>query len=256
MRDADRVYLGERFCALRYRNRLAEFVAAAQHSAAPCWLCTPSLVRQSELERIAELTLDAAQAFAGVLVGDLGLGRLLAGRVRLGYGGYIGNLPTGQTIVERIGAELLRVFPPTIRTVETLAAQLPVEVVVHGRLPLATTPRCLTRLHLGCEQCEQRLEVEGYPAAIELRGNTLYSSRPVQAYGIIERLKNAGVQWAVIEGLGVDQEQYQGLAEVYDGQRPAPSRLTSGLFFRSQASGIDSPAWVELLDPAAQDARP
>ena len=243
---ADRVYLGERFCAERYLKRLKEFAAWARECPAPVWLATPEIIGESAMRQVAEATFTAADAFEGVLVADPGLGMLLRGDCRLGFKGTLLNRESARRVSTLLEAEFLRLHPPTVDTMEALAGTVELEITVHGRIPLSSTPRCPTQGYRGCDACETEHAVEGGPAPLILRGNTLYAADPVCAFGLIQRFEKAGVGMAVIEALHINGREIAELAKIYRGESPPPHRRSSGMFFGREAeeSYLISAPWM------------
>lgn len=245
-RNIDRLYLGERFCAVRFLQILKGFVEAAERSEAPAWLAAPAMVHEGDLDRIAGAVLDVSGSFRGVLTGDYGLARRLQGRCRLVYDGMVLNREAARRIQGMLGVEQIRLFPPGLDTLDALAGIVPLEIVVHGRIPLSATPRCLTRSLVGCESCNEPRQVRGGPGRLVLRGNVLYAAEPVQAFGLIPRLKSLGLAAGVIEATDLAADEVAELADIYRGNRQPPSRNVSGLYFGSSKSFLLSRPWMQL----------
>jgi len=247
-RNVDRLYLGERFCSVRYLQHLKHFVDAAECSDIPAWLAVPGMVHEGDFDRVVEATLDAAGSFQGVLTGDYGLARRIRGRCRLVYDGMVLNREAARRIREMLGAEQIRLHPPALETLEALAGIVPLEIVLHGRIPLSATPRCLTRSLIGCEVCNEQRTVRGGPVPLVLRGNVLYAPEPVQAFGLLPRLEELGLATGVIEATGLGVEEGAELADIYRGEKPPPNRNVSGLYFGSDKSFLLSGRWMDVTE--------
>jgi len=252
----DRYYVGERYCVRRFLRNIPLYREQARAATGPTWLATPLMVPEQDFERVGAAALECCGDFAGVLIGDIGLGRRLAGRTPLAFGNALSNVEHALRLRRALGIELVRAYPPVLRTLWRVAEQVPAEAVVHGALPLSATPRCLTRLHLGCEQCDALRTVRQRSLRVTLRGNTLYAGEPIRAFGLIERLRASALFSLAIEGLGLETAELEALAAIYRGQNPPPDRLFSAIFDSGTQSGLDTPVWMELREEAVQnDAR-
>ena len=243
----DRFYVGERFCVKRYLQNLGDYVTLAGGFQKPVWLVTPKIVLESNLDEVASVTVAVADHFDGILVGDYGLGRRLRGKSRLIYDGTVMNRAIARRIVDLLEVEQIRLLTPGLDIIESVGEIVPLEVMVHGQIPLSATPRCLIRAHLDCDKCERELEVTGGPVPITLRGNVLYASRPIQAFGLIQRLNELGVAMGVIEAMNLEDEEVDRLVDVYKERTPVPDQGVSGLYFGSERSGFISSRWMDIL---------
>lgn len=253
-KGADRYYVGERFCTDRFVHRFDSFLAQAKQADGPVWLSTPAPIRECEMDRIVELVLSARDHFEGIQFGDLGLGHRLRGKARLAYWGYITNKDGASRMVDMLGVELIRPFVPSIDCIEAIGDVVPVEAVIHGLIPLSSTPRCLIKAYQGCEQCGSVHRVDGGPVPLFLKGNALFSWLPVQSFGLIKTLDQLGMSMGVIEGLELSQPELTRLIQIYKREIPPPNLKSSGFFFHSPAFGTDPAPWMKLIDAAQRDA--
>jgi len=86
--------------------------------------------------------------------------------------------------------------------------------------------------------------VAGEPEPLILRGNTLYATRPIVAYGSIDVLKQKGLDTAIIEARHLTTAELAELAEIYQGRQAPPTDEISGLFLDAPGGAIDQPPWM------------
>jgi hypothetical protein len=247
--DVDRIYIGERFCVERYLKWLEEFAAYARRCRLPVWLATPEAVTEGVLDKTAAATLGVAGCFEGVLVADPGLGMLLKSKCRLGLKWPALNRESAKRIAGLLGATHLRLYLPTLETIEALAGSLEIEITVHGKLPLASTPRCPVAGYRHCDDCETERTISGGLKPLLLRGNAVYASEPVSGFGLADKFRQLGVAWGVIEALHLDAGEIARLAAIYRGTIPPPDNSCSGMFINAvDSSFFSSGKWMDSID--------
>lgn len=244
--SADAINLGERFCVRRFLRRLDEFVDFAKRAALPVHLLTPYYVRERDLDTLIEKIAAVAEHFAGVYVGDVGLARRLADRNAVTYVGSVYNRDAAQLLHDEVGVRRLQMYPPRLASLAEVRAVLPVEIVVHGHIPISATPRCPVRSHLGnCDACEQVRQVSGGPAPLWQRGNTFYAGRKIITYGLVSSFVEMGLDSVVIETFALDEKQISEVSAIYHGEQPPPNDLVSGMFLDDAGAVLDSEPWFQ-----------
>ncbi|MFH1540034.1 MAG: hypothetical protein ABIH66_13855 [bacterium] len=225
-----------------------EFARYAEKCPLPVWLATPEMVAEETLDRTVAATMEAADCFEGVLVADLGLGMSLREKCRLGFKGTILNRESARRVIDLLGTRHLRLHPPTLETIEALAGVSELEITVHGKLPLSSTPRCPVAGFRDCNECEKEHIIIGGPKPLMLRGNAVYACEPISAFGLVEWFKQIEVEWSVIEALHLNAGEIERLAGIYRGKTPPTDRKSSGIFFGSDKSYLISRRWMDLID--------
>lgn len=244
----DRVYIGERFCLNYFTKNLARFGECARACGASCWLTTPAPVRERDLSQLCEMIMHVADQFEGVLVGDVGLGGLLAGRARLSFWGDVMNRDAAKALVEYLGVELIRPYAFVLPVIESLVDVVNVEAFVYGRLPLAATPRCLVSAYAECGQCDVWRRVDGGPSSLMIRGNAVYTKEPLDGLLLVKRLQATGVAWALVEGAGCGRDELAEAVSVLRRQALPANVSVSACFMSSKLP------WYRRLDgPKARD---
>lgn len=241
----DAVYLGERFCVRRFFMHLDGYVEYARTASVPVSLLTPYYVLPRDLAPLVDALRPIAEHFAGLHIGDVGLARRLADRLPVTYVGALYNTSAVRALREKAGIARLSLWPPRLDFPRAWADMLPVETVVHGLLPLAATPRCLVRQHGQCgAPCTAEYRVAGGPEPLTLRGNTLYATQPIVAYGLLAGLEQTGLHTAVIESRGLPAGELQHLADIYRGRATPPHDEISGLFLPARGGTLDQQPWM------------
>lgn len=159
------VYLGETVCAKRHELRLADWIdIGAQLAAAgkEVVLSTLGLIEAEADLRAVRAVVE--QSRLRVEANDMNAVALLAGRGPFVAGPFL-NVYNADTLALLAAAGAVRWVAPielpsagiaTLR--QALAAPIEIEVIAHGRLPLAMSARCFTaRYHnLSKDHCEYR----------------------------------------------------------------------------------------------------
>ena len=240
----DALYLGERFCVRRFLRLAENFAEYARGAAVPVWLQTPIYVRENDFDPLAKKIEAVGGAFTGLHVGDIGLARRLNKRFPVAFHGAYYNREGLDLLRETLSINRLHLYPPRMDFMIEAARLLPVECVGHGLLPISATPRCLTRMYDGnCDDCERVREVRNGAEALWLRGNTLYATQPVVAYGLIGRFREMGLDTLVLEAFRQTPEQLAEQTAIYRGEAPPPDDRVSGLFLGSDRASLDDIPW-------------
>jgi collagenase-like PrtC family protease len=159
------VYLGETVCSKRHELRLADWIEIGAQLAAAGKEVVLSTLGLIEVEAdLRAVRAVAEQQRFRVEANDMNAVNLLAGRGPFVAGPFLNvyNADT-LTLLQEAGAvrwvapiELPSAGIATLR--EELAAPIEVEVIAHGRLPLAMSARCFTARYqnLSKDHCEYR----------------------------------------------------------------------------------------------------
>ncbi|HIE12312.1 MAG TPA: peptidase U32, partial [Desulfotomaculum sp.] len=166
---ADRVYFGGE----EFRNRLREGTGpevireigkSFSGRGRELFLLTPRITKDNELRAVVASIKEAGGWAAGVVAGNLGLLRELRRQTALAvWADYYLNIFNLQAIafVQECGASGATVSPElTLAQVRKIAGRspVPVEVFVHGRLPLMVSEYCLVGSVLGNMRLGRRCE--------------------------------------------------------------------------------------------------
>lgn len=245
--EVDRIYIGERFCAKRFFKHLPGFVKFASNSSVEVWLVAPESVHENDLDKLTADVVAHKKVFGGVLAGDFGLAYNLSSEIRVIYSGTVNNTKAIGTLVEYLGIEGLRLFPPHIDILESIAPRIQTEIVVYGRLPLAATPRCPTMAYLDCDQCEIERPVFGGAAELVLRGNTVYMSEPIRADGLMSRIIKAGTTMAIVEVMNLSPAEITSVCKMYRDETIPANSGANGIYFGNPDSFLLSSRWMRLI---------
>jgi hypothetical protein len=241
---ADAVYMGERFCVKRFMRLFDKFAEYAADCPIPVNLLTPFYVRESELDFLVKKTASSIGVFSGVHVADIGFARKLKGIAEVTYVGPVYNEHALEMLIQKAGIGRLQLAPPRVHLMEKIIGRLPLETVVHGQLPLSSTPRCLVEMRLGsCARCDEVFTVHGQPENLALRGNVLYSTNPIAAFGLIGQFAALGFETIIIECFNMDESDIAEITAIYKGEQKPPNDEVSGAFFTDENDMLDGVPW-------------
>jgi putative protease len=245
LRPYDAVYLGNLYCA-RYEGNLlerpaelAEAIRRVQDQGRRAYVTTYAAPRAPDVDRVRR-ALDAARA-AGALAAEVhgpGLARLVRDEfpeLRLHLGAFA-NVYTsaGAAVYRSLGAA--RIAPPAELPLDEVAelaraAGVPVEVTVHGKLPLGVSDSCLllgseTELGATCPAlCQQDVLLSREDWVLKSVGTGVLSGRDACLLEHLPRLVADGHRHFRIEAVSETPAYRHEVGRVY---RDALARALAG----------------------------
>ncbi len=154
----DKIYLsGEGFRKSGFTpNQLEEALYSCRENEIPCYYVLPRILHDQELQREQELV---NLAFDGFVVGNLGAFSLLkkGSKVVIDWGLNITNYLSAEFYRRYLANLQLERFTASLELkkeeLESLGRMLPLEVVVHGNLPLMISENCIIGTTRGSGVC-------------------------------------------------------------------------------------------------------
>jgi collagenase-like PrtC family protease len=210
------VYLGETVCGKRHELRLADWIDIGAKLAAAgkeAVLSTLGLIEaEADLRAVRSMV---EQRRLRVEANDMNAVHLLAGRAPFVAGPFL-NVYNADTLRLLRDAGAVRWVAPVelaasgiAKLREELAAPIEIEVIAHGRLPLAMSARCFTaRYHnLSKDHCEYRcirhpdgiaLATQDGEPLFTMNGIQTQSAQPMTLLAELPHLAGVGVGYARI----------------------------------------------------------
>lgn len=229
------IYLGNAFCAQYEDNFLADF-SALEHGVKQvrawgkkAYLCTPAApltpdlpAVEKNLQAAAELSVDALEVHN---LGVVRMARRLCPQIPLHIGG-LANLYTSATanLLKAWGAA--RLTPNYELSLEEMAqiqqdAQLPVELLLHGKMPLGLSEKCFLlnyqkESELSCPQiCQEDFWLEARGWELKAYGFLTLSGKDVCMLEHLPLLWQHGFRTFRVETISEKPQYRQKVGEIY-----------------------------------------
>jgi putative protease len=229
------IYLGNAFCAEYEGNFLADFsalkrgVTQIKSWGKRAYLCTPAAPLTPDLPQVEKILLEALKLPVDAIevhsYGVMRMAQRLCPRIPLHLGG-LSNLYTGATanIVKSWGVK--RVTPNYELSLEDMTriqqeSQLPVELLLHGKMPLGISEKCFLLNYqeeskLACPQiCQEDFWLESRGWELKTYGLLTLSGKDVCMIEHLPLIWQKGFRTFRVEAISEKPLYRQKVGEIY-----------------------------------------